>query len=40
MMSNNLTRKQDNSMASELTIQEFLTFLPLLLEEIDIIFQS
>ena len=39
MISNNLTRKPDNSMVLEHTIQEFLTFSPLLSEETDITFQ-
>ena len=39
MISNNLTRKPDNSMVLEHTIQEFLTFLHLLSEETDITFQ-
>ena len=39
MISNNLTRKPDNSIVLELTIQEFLTFSHLLSEETDITFQ-
>ena len=39
MQPNNSTKRQDNSTASEPTTQEYHTFLLLLLEEIDTIFQ-